>query len=64
VYSLLTATVAAAQIEERRRQAAALRLARVHAAGVRWFRRPASERVAQSGDGGQPMASAPAMNCG
>ncbi len=64
VYSLLTATVAAAQVEERRRRAATLRLARAHKPGVRWFRKPANERVAQSGDVGQPLTSAPCMNRG
>jgi hypothetical protein len=64
MYSLLTESVASALIEDRRRQAAQLRRARVVTPGVRWFRKPASERVAQAGEIGQAQTSAPCVNCG
>jgi hypothetical protein len=64
MYSLLTPSVAAALAEDRWRQAAELRRARGLMPGVRWFRKPASERVAQGGDVGQASASAPCATCG
>jgi hypothetical protein len=64
MYASLTPAVAAAQIEDRRRQAAAERRARAIPSGVRWFRKPASERVAQAGEGGQTLSSAPCATCG
>jgi hypothetical protein len=64
MYALLTPAVAAAQIEDRRRQADAERRARAVASGVRWFRKPASERVAQAGESGQALTSAPSATCG
>jgi hypothetical protein len=64
MYALLTPAVAAAQVEERRRQAAELRRARAARTGVRWFRKPASERAARGGEVGQALTSAPCANCG
>jgi hypothetical protein len=64
MYASLTPAVAAAVDEERRRQAAALRRARAVKSGVRWFRKPASEQVAQAGEVGQPLTTAPCVNCG
>ncbi len=63
MYALLTPSVAAALIEDRRRQAAAQRRGRAVARDVRWFRKPASERVAQAGEIGQTLTSAPCVNC-
>jgi hypothetical protein len=64
MYTLLTPAVAAAEIEDRRRRAAALRRARAVTPGVRWFRKPASERVSQAGEGRQSPTAAPCINCG
>lgn len=64
MYAMLTPAVAAEQIEDRRRQAAALRQARAYRRGVRRFRKPDSERVSQPGEGGQVLTSAPCVNCG
>jgi hypothetical protein len=64
MYSLLTPDVARAQTDERRRQAAALRRARAHTPGVRWFRKPASERASQPAGDGPALSSGPCATCG
>jgi hypothetical protein len=64
MYTLLTPAIAAAEIEDRRRRAEALRRARAATPGVRWFRKPAAKRVSQAGQGGQSLTSAPCVNCG
>ncbi len=64
MYSLLTPSAAAALTEDRWRQAAELRRARAVLPRVRWFRKPASGRVAQGGDLGQAPTSAPCATCG
>jgi hypothetical protein len=64
MYTSLTPVVAVAVVEERRRQAAELRRARAVTSGVRWFRKPASEQVAQAGEAGQALTTAPCVNCG
>jgi hypothetical protein len=64
MYASLTPAVAAAVVEERRRRAAELRRARAVTSGVRWFRKPASEKVAQAGENGQALTTAPCVNCG
>jgi hypothetical protein len=63
MFSLLTPSAAAALAEDRWRQAAELRRARAAMPGVRWFRKPASERVAEGGDVGQAPAHAPCATC-
>ncbi len=64
MYSLLTPSVAAALSEDRRRRAAELRRARAVTPGVRWFRKPDSERVAQAGEAGPAPTAAPCRTCG